>query len=123
MTTPVEVGLFAKYGSTLITVVGALIGGKWFWSWKSNKDKEQIELRQSIKKISDLQIEHDNRFASKDFVRTEIERNNKYIVQSIESIEKISKSTQEAVVELTTQLREKTAVDKALEEYRKQQGG
>lgn len=123
MSAVVEVGFLAKYGGYLISLLGALMGGKWFWSWKSSKDKELSEMRQAIKKISDLQIKHDNEFATEDFVRAEIEKNNKSVLQTIESIEKISKSTQEAVIELTTQLREKTAVDKALEEYRKQQGG
>ena len=40
-------------------------------------------------------------------------------MESLANIEKISKSTQDAVIELTMQLREKTAVDKALEEYKK----
>ena len=123
MSSGVEIGLLAKYGGYLISLLGALMGGKWFWSWKNNKDKELSEMRQAVKKISDLQIEHNTKFASKDFVRVEIEKNNKDVLQIIESIEEISKSTQGAVIELTAQLRERTAVDKALEDYRISRGG
>ena len=44
------------------------------------------------------------------------------LFQSIEKIECISTSTQEAVRELTAQLREKTAAEKAVEAYRREHG-
>ena len=32
-----EVGFLAKYSVTIISIVGAMVTGKWFWSWKNIK--------------------------------------------------------------------------------------
>lgn len=144
-----EFGLVKILGS-VTSILAILGGGKWFWSWKTSKDKQiedvkksldkitenQIkitstflqdenlyEIRETLKTLSETQIDHANRFQTEEDVREEIERSTHHIRESINNIEKISKSTQEAVLELTIQLREKTAVDKALEDYRRQQEG
>ena len=122
MSTGVEVGFLAKYFGYIVSFLAALGGGKWFWAWKGNKDKEISELRQSIKTVSDLQIQHSNTFLTEDEIRHEIEKSSSNLFQSIEKIECISTSTQEAVRELTAQLREKTAAEKAVEAYRREHG-
>lgn len=141
-----ELGV-AKIFGAITSVVALFGGGKWFWSWKNSKDKQiedvkktvdkinenQIkitstflrdenlqEIRDTLKLLTETQIDHSNKFQTEEDVREEIERSTHHIRESINNIEKISKSTQEAVLELTIQLREKTAVDKALEDYRRQ---
>lgn len=132
MSTGAEIGLLAKYGGYLISFLGSLGAGAWFWNWKKNTDKglsdlresqtkSAKELRDSIKILSDTQINHSNKFLTEEAVRDEIERSLTPMRDSVSNIERISMGTQEAVIELAAQLREKTAVDKALAEFRRQQ--
>ena len=114
-----EVGFLAKYSVTIISIVGAMITGKWFWSWKNSKDNDISDIKKNLVKVTEVQVKHANTFLTAAQVKDEIDKNNKHTMESIANIEKISKSTQDAVIELTMQLREKTAVDKALEEYKK----
>lgn len=119
MSTGAEVGFLAKYSVTIISIVGAMVTGKWFWSWKNNKDSDVSEIKKNLAAITEVQVKHANTFLTAAQVKDEIDKNNKHTMESIANIEQISKSTQQAVIELTMQLREKTAVDKALEEYKK----
>ena len=114
-----EVGFLAKYSVTIISIVGAMITGKWFWSWKNSKDNDISDIKKNLVKVTEVQVKHATTFLTAAQVKDEIDKNNKHTMESIANIEKISKSTQDAVIELTMQLREKTAVDKALEEYKK----
>lgn len=118
MSTGAEVGFLAKYSVTIISIVGAMVTGKWFWSWKNNKDSDISDIKKTLGTITEIQVKHANTFLTAAQVKDEIDKNNKHTMESIANIEEISKSTQQAVIELTMQLREKTAVDKALEEYK-----
>ena len=85
-----EVGFLAKYSVTIISIVGAMITGKWFWSWKNSKDNDISDIKKNLVKVTEVQVKHANTFLTAAQVKDEIDKNNKHTMESIANIEKIS---------------------------------